>query len=108
MNLKNLMSTWKEYQKWLKQQGINSANIQQKLPEFIEQLKQDPKKLQKVKGILEDKNLLSYAKQLNINTNDIDKMKGMLENTTIPSARTMPKFGNLTKEQLNQIKKFKH
>lgn len=26
MDLKNLMSTWKEYQKWLKDQGINSVN----------------------------------------------------------------------------------
>lgn len=107
MNLKNLMSTWKEYQKWLKEQGINGSNIQQKLPEFIERLKQDPEKLQKVKGILEDKNLLSYAKELNISDGDINKMKGLLKT---PSSYTysLSKIGNLTKGQLNQIKKFKH
>lgn len=58
MDLKNLMATWKEYQKWLKDQGINSSNIQEKLPEFVENLKQDPEKLQQLKGILNDKSLL--------------------------------------------------
>lgn len=61
MDLKNLMSTWKEYQKWLKDQGINSSNIQEKLPEFIDNLKQDPEKLQQLKGILNDKSLLPYT-----------------------------------------------
>lgn len=110
MDLKNLMSTWKEYQKWLKDQGINSSNIQEKLPEFIDNLKQDPEKLQQLKGILNDKSLLPYAKQLNISEADINKMKGMLGDgavaTDYPNAPQ--RTGNLTPQQLEMLRKFKH
>ena len=109
MDLKNLMATWKEYQKWLKDQGINSSNIQEKLPEFVENLKQDPEKLQQLKGILNDKSLLPYAKQLNISETDINKMKGMLGDS--PDATSYPnapqRTGNLTPQQLEMLRKFK-
>ena len=109
MDLKNLMATWKECQKWLKDQGINSSNIQEKLPEFVENLKQDPEKLQQLKGILNDKSLLPYAKQLNISETDINKMKGMLGDS--PDATSYPnapqRTGNLTPQQLEMLRKFK-
>lgn len=84
MDLKNLMSTWKEYQKWLKDQGINSSNIQEKLPEFIDNLKQDPEKLQQLKGMLGD---------------------GAVA-TNYPNAPQ--RTGNLTPQQLEMLRKFKH
>lgn len=110
MDLKNLMSTWKEYQKWLKDQGINSSNIQEKLPEFIDNLKQDPEKLQQLKGILNDKSLLPYAKQLNISEADINKMKGMLGDGTVATnyPNAPQRTGNLTPQQLEMLRKFKH
>lgn len=110
MDLKNLMSTWKEYQKWLKDQGINSSNIQEKLPEFIDNLKQDPEKLQQLKGILNDKSLLPYAKQLNISEADINKMKGMLGDgaVAINYPNAPQRTGNLTPQQLEMLRKFKH
>lgn len=102
MNVKSLMLAWKEYRKWLKEQGINSSNIQEKIPEYIEMIKKDPEKLNQLKGILDDKSLLPYAKQLNISENDISKMKSMLGKDT-----TNQTIGNLTPRQMEMIKKFK-
>lgn len=109
MDLKNLLATWKEYQKWLKEQGITSSNIQEKLPEFINTLKQDPEKLQQIKGILDDKSLLPYAQQLNISEADINKMKGMLgdSNNTQNYPNAPQRTGNLTPQQLEMLRKFK-
>lgn len=103
MELKNLLTTWKEYQKWLKEQGINSSNIQEKLPLFINQLKQNPEKFQQVQNILNNQNIISAAKEFNISDNDINKVKSIFGSTD----SKFQSNGNLTKEQLEMLKKFK-
>lgn len=102
MDLKNLITTWKEYQKWLKDQGINSSNIQQKIPEFVEKLKENPEKFKQVQSILNNKNIMNVAQQLNIDESKINEVKSIF-NSTASNKRS----GNLTAEQLEMLRKFK-
>ena len=102
MDLKNLITTWKEYQKWLKDQGINSSNIQQKIPEFVEKLKENPEKFEQVQSILNNKNIMDAAQQLNIDESKINEVKSIF-NSTASNKRS----GNLTAEQLEMLRKFK-
>ena len=102
MDLKNLITTWKEYQKWLKDQGINSSNIQQKIPEFVEKLKENPEKFEQVQSILNNKNIMNVAQQLNIDESKINEVKSIF-NSTASNKRS----GNLTAEQLEMLRKFK-
>lgn len=102
MDLKNLITTWKEYQKWLKDQGINSSNIQQKIPEFVEKLKENPEKFEQVQSILNNKNIMDAAQQLNIDESKINEVKSIFNSTT-----SNKRSGNLTAEQLEMLRKFK-
>ena len=102
MDLKNLITTWKEYQKWLKDQGINSSNIRQKIPEFVEKLKENPEKFEQVQSILNNKNIMDAAQQLNIDESKINEVKSIF-NSTASNKRS----GNLTAEQLEMLRKFK-
>ena len=102
MEIKEILAMWKEYQKWLNEQGINSSNIKEKLPIFVNEIKNDPGKLNQLKSILSNQNVLNTAKQFNIGENEINQIKNIFE-----SGSNMPKTGNLTKEQLDLIKKFK-
>lgn len=102
MDLKNLITTWKEYQKWLKDQGINSSNIQQKILEFVEKLKENPEKFEQVQSILNNKNIMDAAQQLNIDESKINEVKSIF-NSTASNKRS----GNLTAEQLEMLRKFK-
>ena len=102
MDLKNLITTWKEYQKWLKDQGINSSNIQQKIPEFVEKLKENPEKFEQVQSILNNKNIMNVAQQLNIDESKINEVKSIF-NSTASNKRS----GNLTAEQLEMLRQFK-
>lgn len=102
MDLKNLITTWKEYQKWLKDQGINSSNIQQKILEFVEKLKENPEKFEQVQSILNNKNIMDSAQQLNIDESKINEVKSIF-NSTASNKRS----GNLTAEQLEMLRKFK-
>lgn len=104
MEITQLIPMWKEYQKWLKKQNINSQNIKERIPEFVNMLKQDPEKLQQAKELLENKTVLSLAKQLKISDSEISEMKNFLGS----NYQKKEKLGNLTKEQLDMIKKFKH
>lgn len=104
MDLKNLVTSWKEFQKWLKEQGIDQNNIQQKIPEFVEQVKRDPQKLKEVQSILNNKTVNNIVEQLNINKNDVQRVKNLFESNQ--NEKTTLK-GNLTPEQLKMLKKFK-
>lgn len=104
MDLKNLVTSWKEFQKWLKEQGIDQNNIQQKIPEFVEQVKRDPQKLKEVQSILNNKTVNNIVEQLNINKNDVQRVKNLFESNQ--NEKTTLK-GNLTPEQLEMLKKFK-
>lgn len=106
MDLKKLASTWKEYQKWLKQEGITKDNIQEKLPSLVQSVKQNPEKLQQLKDLLNDSTVLSLAKKFNIGDSDIQQMKSVLDDNSNTS-KTPTRNGNLTREQMDMLRKFK-
>ena len=103
MNIQNLIKLWPQYQNWLKQNNITPNNIQQKIPEFVQQVRQNPEDSKRLDSYLSNPNLTKIAKsQLNLTDDQINKIKEVIGANQTPVGS-----GNLTPEQLNLIKKFR-
>lgn len=112
MNLKEIMNLWQNYQKWLKDNGINSQNIQSALPQYLEELKKDPEKLSQLQGFINSSEGKSILSGLNLDDNAVNSFNQMLgTNNTAPSMKptnnTFQTKGNLTSDQLEMLKRFK-
>lgn len=104
MNIQNLIKLWPQYQNWLKQNNITPQNIQSKIPEFVNQVRQNPEESKRLDSYLSNPNLTKIAKtQLNLTDEQINKIKEVAG----ASKTTSSSSGNLTQEQLNMIKKFR-
>lgn len=103
MNVQNLIKLWPQYQNWLKQNNITPSNIQEKIPEFVKQVRQNPEESKRLDAYLSNPNLVKIAKsQFNLTDEQISKIKQIAGNK-MPQQNS----GNLTPEQLDFIKKFR-
>lgn len=104
MSIQNLIKLWPQYQNWLKQNNITPQNIQSKIPEFVNQVRQNPEESKRLDSYLSNLNLTKIAKtQLNLTDEQINKIKEVAGTSETASTSS----GNLTQEQLNMIKKFR-
>lgn len=102
MNVQNLVKLWPQYQKWLKQNNITPQNIQQKIPEFVAQVRKNPSEAQRLDSYISNPELAKIAKQtFNFSDEQIAKVREMAHPQSNSSS------GNLTPEQLAFIKKFR-
>ena len=76
MNIQNLIKLWPQYQNWLKQNNITPNNIQQRIPEFVQQVRQNPEDSKRLDSYLSNPDLTKIAKsQLNLTDDQINKIK---------------------------------
>lgn len=102
MDIQNLIKLWPQYQNWLKQNNITPNNIQQKIPDFVRQVRSNPEESKRLDAYLSNPNLAKIAKsQFHLTDNQIDKIK------EVAGATSNTGSGNLTPEQLQYIKKFR-
>lgn len=104
MNLKNLPKMWGQYQTWLKNNGITKDNIKDKIPELIQQIKNDPAKAQELKNFLSNPQTKELAHKLNISDNQLNEMSEII-NTKNDISKLNNRTGNLSQEQMDLIKK---
>lgn len=102
MNIQTLLKLWPQYQTWLKQNNINENNIQEKTRSLINQIKQDPQKMNQINSIFSSPELANIAKTLNLSNEQIQQIQNVFNEDINTSSS-----GNLTPQQLEMIKKFK-
>lgn len=101
MDIQSLIKLWPKYQAWLKENNITTDNIQQKIPEFVAKVRNNPQDSQKLDQLLYDPNLAGFAKSLNIPESKLEEVRNMAQ----PRSNGVSSSHNLTKEQLDFIKR---